>query len=70
MIFHYILQSLFVLVGGLSVMAALFNWNWFFTADNTQFVVRNMGRTRARLFYAFVGLLMVATGVVFYLSMP
>ena len=65
---HYIIQALFVMVGLLSVLAALFNWNWFFTAHNSQFVVANVGRTRARLFYAAIGLLMIATGIFFFIS--
>lgn len=69
MTIHYIIQALFVLVGLLSVLAALFNWNWFFTAHNSQFVVANVGRARARIFYAFIGVLMIATGVFFFLSM-
>ena len=47
---HYLIQAIFVLVGLLSVLAALFNWEWFFTAHNTQFIVSNAGRQRARLF--------------------
>ena len=38
---HYLIQAIFVLVGLLSVLAALFNWEWFFTAHNTQFIVSN-----------------------------
>ena len=52
---HYLIQAIFVLVGLLSVLAALFNWEWFFTAHNTQFIVSNAGRQRARLFYAILG---------------
>lgn len=62
---HYLIQAIFVLVGLLSVLAALFNWEWFFTAHNTQFIVSNAGRQRARLFYAILGLLMIATGILF-----
>ncbi|MDM8305623.1 immunity 17 family protein [Phocaeicola salanitronis] len=65
---HYIIQALFVLVGLLALLAALFNWDWFFTAQNTQFVVANVGRKQARLFYAVIGILMIATGVFFFLS--
>ena len=54
---HYLIQAIFVLVGLLSVLAALFNWKWFFT-----------GRQRARLFYAILGLLMIATGIYFFLN--
>lgn len=65
---HYVIQSLFVLVGLLALLAALFNWDWFFTAQNTRFIVANAGRKRARLFYAAIGVLMIATGVFFFLS--
>lgn len=65
---HYIIQALFVFVGLLALLAALFNWDWFFTAQNTQFVVANVGRKQARLFYAVIGVLMIATGVFFFLS--
>lgn len=68
MVVHYIIQALFVLVGLLALLAALFNWDWFFTAQNTQFVVANVGRKQARLFYAVIGVLMIATGVFFFLS--
>ena len=53
---HYFIQGLFVLVGLLSVLAAICNWNWFFTAQNTQFIVRNVGRKQARWFYALIGI--------------
>lgn len=64
---HYFIQGIFVCVGLLAVLAALFNWDWFFTASNTQFVVSNVGRPRARLFYALLGLMMIGTGVFFFL---
>lgn len=65
---HYFIQGLFVLVGLLSVLAAIYNWNWFFTAQNTQFIVRNVGRKQARWFYALIGILMMGTGIFFFLS--
>lgn len=65
---HYLIQGIFVLVGLLAILAALFNWDWFFTAQNTQFMVHNVGRKRARLFYAVLGMLMIATGVYFFLN--
>lgn len=65
---HYFIQALFVLVGLLSLLAAICNWNWFFTAKNTQFIVRNVGRKQARRFYALIGFLMIATGIFFFLS--
>lgn len=68
MIAHYIIQSVFVLVGILSIMASIFNWEWFFTAHNSQFIVRNLGRNWARIFYALLGIGMIAAGVYFFLS--
>lgn len=65
---HYLIQGIFVLVGLLAILAALFNWDWFFTANNTQLIVSNVGRGRARLFYAILGVLMIATGVYFFLN--
>lgn len=69
MITHYIIQSVFVLVGLMAVLAAIFNWDWFFTAHNSRFIVENVGRLRARLFYAILGLFMIATGVFFFLTL-
>ena len=63
---QYIVQGIFALAGIVSLLASLLNWNWFFTARNTQFIVANAGRKRARLFYAALGLLMIATGVYFF----
>lgn len=68
MIAHYIIQSVFVLVGILSLMASVFNWEWFFTAQNSQFIVRALGRNKSRIFYAILGLAMIAAGIYFFLS--
>lgn len=68
MVMHYVIQGIFVVVGLLAILASLFNWDWFFKAQNTQAIVRNVGRKRARLFYAFLGLLMIGTAVYFYME--
>lgn len=65
---HYLIQGIFVLVGLLAILAALFNWDWFFTANNTQFIVNNVGRGGARVFYIVLGLMMIVTGVYFFLN--
>lgn len=69
MTFHYIIQGIFVVVGLLAVLAALFNWDWFFTSRNARFIVANAGRTRSRLFYGALGCLMIATGIFFFLTL-
>ena len=68
MLMHYIIQGIFVVMGLLAILASLFNWDWFFKAQNMQAIVRNVGRNRARLFYAVLGALMIATAVYFFLE--
>ena len=68
MTMHYIIQGIFVIIGSLSVLASIFNCDWFFTAHNTQFIVNNVGRKRARLFYAALGILMIATACYFFME--
>ena len=66
MVMHYVIQGIFVVVGLLAILASLFNWDWFFKAQNMQVIVRNVGRQRARLFYALLGILMIATAIYFF----
>ena len=65
---HYLIQGIFVIVGLLAIGAAIFDWDWFFQAQNAQLIVKNVGRKRARLFYAVLGILMIATAVYFFLE--
>lgn len=64
---HYFIQGIFVVAGLLSILAALFNWEWFFSARNTQLIVRNVGRGRARLFYGILGVVLIGMSVFFFL---
>lgn len=70
MISQYLIQGIFAAAGIVSLLAALLDWNWFFTAHNTQFIVRNVGRRQARLFYGVLGLILIATAVFFVLNTP
>ena len=64
---QYFVQSLFALAGILSLLAAVLDWDWFFTAQNTQFIVRSLGRRRARWFYGVLDVvLMVMAGFFFF----
>ena len=65
---HYLIQGIFAVVGLLAIGASIFNWDWFFQSQNTRFIVSNVGRKRARLFYALLGILMIATAVYFFLE--
>ena len=63
---HYIVQGIFVLAGAVAILASVCNWEWFFTARNTQSVVRSVGRSRARLFYGTVGVICIGMAVYFF----
>lgn len=64
---QYFVQALFAIAGVLSLLASICNWNWFFTAQNAQFIVRNVGRKRARLFYGLIGIAMLGMACYFFL---
>ena len=67
---QYLIQGIFAAAGIVSLLAALLDWNWFFTTRNTQFIVRNVGRRQARLFYGILGVILIATAVFFVLNTP
>lgn len=67
---HYLIQIIFATAGIISLLAALLNWDWFFTARNTQFIVSNVGRKQARWFYGVLGLILMATAVFFVMNTP
>lgn len=65
---QYIVQGIFVLAGITSLLAALLNWDWFFTAHNAKVIIRNVGRKRARLFYGVLGIIMIGMATFFFLE--
>ena len=65
---HYFIQGIFAVVGLLAILASAFNWDWFFKSQNNRYIVSNVGRKRARLFYALLGLLMIATAIYFFME--
>ena len=66
---HYFILGLFALAGTISLLASLLNWGWFFTARNAQAVVRRIGRTRARIVYGILGLLLIGMAFFFLHSL-
>lgn len=41
---QYFVQGIFATAGLIALLASILNWNWFFTAQNAQLIVRNVGR--------------------------
>ena len=42
---QYIVQGIFAVAGIISLLAAILDWEWFFTARNTQFAVKSGKKT-------------------------
>lgn len=66
MVLHSIIQTIFVAAGVTALLAAAFNWEWFFASKNAEPVVKRIGRKRGRLLYGAVGAVLIAAAVVFY----
>lgn len=66
MILHNVIQIIFVISGITAMLAAMFNWDWFFTARNAEFIVKRLGRTGSRILYGMAGLLFIIAAVYFY----
>lgn len=65
---QYIVQAIFALAGITSLLAAILNWNWFFTTRNAQTIIRNVGRPRARLFYGVLGVIILSMAAFFFIE--
>mgnify|MGYP003289254947 CR=1 FL=1 len=66
MILHNVIQTIFVIAGITAMLAAMFNWDWFFTARNAEFIVKRLGRNGSRILYGTAGLLFIIAAVYFY----
>ena len=43
--------------GTFSILASIFNWDFFFENKKAKYMVKLLGRNGARIFYSLVGLL-------------
>ncbi|MDH6356193.1 immunity 17 family protein [Parabacteroides sp. PF5-9] len=68
----YLLGVIFVLAGLFSLIAAVCNFEWFFTHKKTQSLVKLMGRGGTRIFYGILGLALIVCGILamFYWDTP
>ena len=56
---NYFILTIFIIVGCLVILAAAFNWEWFFTARNARFITGRFGRKWARILYAIIGIIVI-----------
>ena len=66
MILHNVGQAIFLLAGILTLLSSALDWEWFFTADNSRYIVKRLGRNGARWFYGIIGVLLIAAAIFFY----
>ena len=66
----YFMMGIFAVAGIVSFLASAFNWGWFFTAQNAQYIVKRIGRQKARIVYGLLGLVLMMMAVYFYLNTP
>ncbi len=55
---------LMLLVGLFCILAAIFNWNFFFEDRKAYLFVKLFGRTGARIFYGLLGLAFAVFGFI------
>ena len=67
---QYIVQGIFAVAVIISLLASILDWEWFFTARNTQVALKSVGRKRARLFYGVLGVILIGMSVFFLLNTP
>lgn len=65
---QYVVQGIFAAAGIIALLASVLNWDWFFSARNTQLIVQNVGRRQARWFYGVLGGILIATSIFFFLQ--
>ena len=58
-----VILRLFV-VGGVGAVASVYNWDWFFRAGGAAWLVRRVGRDRARVICGALGVAMVVIALV------
>lgn len=60
---EYFILALFIALGVFSMVAAAFNFDWYFQTSGAMTFVRRFGRRGARIFYALLGVALIACGV-------
>jgi hypothetical protein len=60
----YLLFVIFILMGGFSLVAAAFNFDWYFESEGVMMITRRFGRKGARIFYAVLGIALILGGII------
>jgi hypothetical protein len=63
---EYLVLTIFVLTGSISLTAAIFNFDWYFRSRKAATFVENFGRNGARVFYGLLGIALISSGILFF----
>ncbi|MCC7012787.1 MAG: immunity 17 family protein [Planctomycetes bacterium] len=58
------LALIVIAVGAFSLLCAIKDWDWFILSAKAKLVVLLLGRKGARIFYAVLGIVLIAMGVI------
>ncbi|MDR1557539.1 MAG: immunity 17 family protein [Tannerellaceae bacterium] len=64
---EYLVLAIFVVAGLISLIAAIFNFDWYFQSRKASTFVNWFGRNGARVFYGLLGLALITAGILFLL---
>ena len=59
----FLVGIIVILIGIYCILAAIFNWNWFFNNSRARGISKMLKRTGARIFYAVLGILFAGFGI-------
>jgi len=51
-------------MGVFSLVAATFNFDWYFESEGVMMITRRFGRKGARIFYAVLGMALIVGGII------
>lgn len=60
---EYFILFIFMALGLFSLVAAIFNFDWYFQTSGAATFIKLFGRQGARIFYALLGLGLITCGV-------
>ena len=60
---EYFILFIFMALGLFSLVAAIFNFDWYFQTSGAATFIKLFGRQGARVFYALLGLGLITCGV-------
>ncbi len=60
---------IFISLGVFSLIASIFNFDWYFNTQGASTFIKWFGRGGARRFYALLGIALLACGIAGFLSL-